>query len=93
MWKCEALEVFPSRLNNLIALEELDCLKCRALEHVPNGFGMLRFLKKLDMWECEAFDNGFIWIEQPHSIGGTQFFIMSIFEIGATRIWNFDMLE
>ena len=32
MLKCEALEVFPFGLNNLVALEELDFSKCLALK-------------------------------------------------------------
>jgi len=50
------LEVFPSGLNNLTALEELDFSKRRALKHVPEGFGTMTCLKKLNMWECEALE-------------------------------------
>jgi hypothetical protein len=32
MSECEALEVFPSGLSNLIALEELEFSKCSLLE-------------------------------------------------------------
>jgi hypothetical protein len=50
MWGCEALEGFPSGLNNLIALEEIDFSTCRGLKHVPEELGMLTCLKKLSMF-------------------------------------------
>ena len=54
--ECEALEVFPSRWDNLLVLEELVFLKCQALKHVPEGFETLISLRELLMWECEALE-------------------------------------
>ena len=56
IWECEALEVFPSGLNNLMALEELDFSYYQALKDMPEGFGTLTCLKKLMMWEHDALE-------------------------------------
>jgi hypothetical protein len=56
MGECEALEVFPSGLSNLIALEEFNFFGCRALKHVPELFGTLTRLKNLKILECEALE-------------------------------------
>jgi hypothetical protein len=54
--ECETLEVFFTRLSNLIDLEEFDFSQCLALKHVPEGFGTLTCLKKLVMSKCEALE-------------------------------------
>nr|PNR47059.1 hypothetical protein PHYPA_014179 [Physcomitrium patens] len=56
MWECEALEEFPSRLPNLITLEELNFLNCRNLKKLLEGFGSLIYLKKLFMRDYKALE-------------------------------------
>jgi hypothetical protein len=38
IWGCEVLEVFPTGLSNLVALEELKFSHFLALKHVPEGY-------------------------------------------------------
>jgi hypothetical protein len=48
--------MFPSRLNNLIALEKLEFCTCQALKHVRIRFETITCLKILSMWGCEALE-------------------------------------